>query len=117
MPTKYADLEIGLSRRDDSVYAVSFRLLRPDSDDTLLERGEIKRAILNPDDFTDALADPKDYGKRLTERFFSEPNITQWYTTYKSMVLAQAVIDAIAQAAKSGLEPGFAYKAQLSKRQ
>jgi hypothetical protein len=90
VPTKYADLEIGLSRRDDSVYTVSFRLLRPDSDDTLLERGEIKRAILNPDDFTDALADPKDYGKRLTERFFSEPNITQWYTTYKSMVLAQA---------------------------
>ena len=35
-----------------------------------------------------------------------------------SMVLAQAVIDAIAQAAKSGLAPGFAWKAaQLGKRQ
>ncbi|HEX5839418.1 MAG TPA: CHAT domain-containing protein [Anaerolineales bacterium] len=89
MPIKYADLEIGLSRSDDTSYTVSFRLLRPESDDTLVERGKIMRETLNPDDFKDALADPADYGKRLTECFFGNPDITRWYTTYKSMVLAQ----------------------------
>ena len=34
-----------------------------------------------------------------------------------SMEMAQEVIDVIAQAAKSALAPGFAYKAQLAKRQ
>jgi hypothetical protein len=90
MPTKYADLEIGLSRRDDLVYTVSFRLLRPETDDTLQERGQILQATLSPDHFTDALADPKDYGRRLTEQFFSEPGVLRWYTSYTSMVLGQA---------------------------
>jgi hypothetical protein len=90
MPTKYADLEVGLSRRDDSVYSVSFRLTRPESDDTFFKRGEIPRAVLNPSDFTDALADPKDYGKRLTECFFSVPDISKWYTEFSAMALSQA---------------------------
>ena len=89
MPTKYSDLEIGLSRRDDLAYSVSFRLARPESDDTLSEKGEISRAVLNPDDFTDALAGPKDYGKRLTECFFSVPQIKEWYTKFSAMALSQ----------------------------
>ena len=90
MPAKYADLEIGLSRRDDLVYTVSFRLLRPETDDTLQERGQILQTTLSPEQFTDALADPKEYGRRLTEQFFSEPGVLRWYTSYTSMVLGQA---------------------------
>jgi hypothetical protein len=90
MVMKYADFEISIHRQNDESYSVDFRLSRPDSDETRTDRGELKQASLNLDDLLSSLYDPKEYSQKLTEGFFAEPALKNFFSSYKSSILSQA---------------------------
>ncbi len=89
MVMKYADLEISIHRQNDETYSVDIRLSRPDSDETRTDRGELKQASLNLTDLLETLYEPKEYSQKLTDGFFTDPALKNFFSSYKSSVLSQ----------------------------
>lgn len=89
MVMKYADLEVSIHRQNDDTYSVDLRLSRPDSDETRTDRGELKQASLDLNDLLDALYEPKEYSQKLTDGFFADSALKNFFSSYKSSVLSQ----------------------------
>ncbi|MCP4398500.1 MAG: CHAT domain-containing protein [bacterium] len=72
MTQAYADLEIGLHRRDAKWYQVEFRFSRPDSDtdDRLAQAGKTLCVQFNLDNLRSLLLDAEAYGKLLSGCLF-----------------------------------------------
>jgi hypothetical protein len=75
--TDYADLEIGLHRRDVTSYAVDLRFIHPDSDaDVRLVRGaDLPLARFDPDHLRPLALDPAAYGQELTAQLCTDPDV------------------------------------------
>ncbi|NJN68771.1 MAG: hypothetical protein HC884_19750 [Chloroflexaceae bacterium] len=75
--TDYADLEIGLHRRDVTSYAVDLRFIHPDSDaDVRLGRGvDLPRARFDPDSLRSLASNPAAYGQALTAQLCADPAV------------------------------------------
>src|SRR5690242_2830171 len=72
----YADLEIGLHRRDAGSYAIEFRFSQPNSDaDMRLGQGQPFHASFNLDELRHLTYDPPAYGRTLTQSLFAEPAV------------------------------------------
>ena len=74
--TEYADLEIGLHRRDASSYTVEFRFNQPNSEaDIRIGQDQAALATIYPDELNKVAHDVAAYGKKLTEYFFASPTV------------------------------------------
>ncbi len=74
--TEYADLEIGLHRRDAGSYAVEFRFSQPNSEaDVRLGNGQAAQVVFDLDALNDLAYEPDAYGKKLTEMLFADASI------------------------------------------
>ena len=74
--TEYADLEIGLHRRDSVSYTVEFRFSQPNSEaDVRLGQGQPVQAALDLGKLAILAHDPATYGQNLTRSFFAEPAV------------------------------------------
>jgi hypothetical protein len=72
----YADLEIGLHRRDAGNYAIEFRFSQPNSEaDVRLGQGQPLQASFNLNELHSLLYDPPAYARRLTQSLFAEPAV------------------------------------------
>lgn len=73
---KYADLEIGLHRRDAGLYAVEFRFSQPDSEaDIRLSQVTPAVAQIDLDELRSLAFDSSAYGEALTQGLFSDPDV------------------------------------------
>ncbi len=87
--TEYADLEIGLHRRDAASYTVEFRFSQPNSEaDVRLGNGQPAQVELNLDDLNDLTYEPDAYGEKLTEMLFAHASI--WTAFAQARTSAQA---------------------------
>ena len=74
--TEYADLEIGLHRRDAGVYVIEFRFSQPNSEaDVRLDQGQSAYATFDLAELKNLEYDPAAYGQNLTRSFFTEPAV------------------------------------------
>jgi hypothetical protein len=74
--TEYADLEIGLHRRDAGMYVIEFRFSQPNSEaDVRLDQGQSAYATFDLAEFKNLEYDPAAYGQKLTQSFFAEPAV------------------------------------------
>ncbi|MGW8249904.1 MAG: CHAT domain-containing protein, partial [Anaerolineales bacterium] len=74
--TEYADLEIGIHRRDAGSYAVEFRFSQPNSEaDIRIGQDEAVYAAIDLAELNQASHTPAEYGRKLTESFFSNPKL------------------------------------------
>jgi len=71
----YADLEIGLHRRDADSYAVELRFSQPDSDADIRLVQEAALASFDTAHLRELEFDPADYGKVLSEQLFADPAV------------------------------------------
>ncbi|MCK5430975.1 MAG: CHAT domain-containing protein, partial [Anaerolineales bacterium] len=72
----YAELEIGLHRRDAGSYSVDFRFSQPESEtDVRLAQGQSTQVTFELDQLQDLVFDADAYGKRLTQDFFADPTV------------------------------------------
>jgi hypothetical protein len=73
---EYADLEIGLHRRDPGSYAIDFRFSQPKSE-TDIRLGQEKRiqVAIDLDELNRLSHDPQAYSQALTQAFFSAPDL------------------------------------------
>jgi hypothetical protein len=71
--TKYADLEIGLHRRQEHEYEVEFRYKPPDSAAESRPGGGL--ATINLAELGQLILDPGQYGQALAESLFADPNV------------------------------------------
>ena len=73
---EYADLEIGLHRRDAGMYTIEFRFSQPNSEaDVRLGQGQPAQAAFDLVELKSLADDPPTYGKCLTQSFFAEPAV------------------------------------------
>ena len=73
---QYADLEIGLHRRDAGLYAVEFRFSQPDSEaDIRLSQVTPAVAQFDLDELRSLAFDSSAYGEALTQGLFSDPAV------------------------------------------
>src|SRR5690242_16341660 len=78
----YGDLEIGLNRLRDGVYAVDLRLIDPASDSEIPpQRGE---AAISLDTLADLEFDPVQYGQSLAAQLLPDGVLHTFYTKAKS---------------------------------
>jgi hypothetical protein len=69
--TEYADLEIGLHRRDASSYSVEFRFSQPNSEaDVRIGQEQPTLVTIEMDELSELAYDPAAYGQKLTDSFF-----------------------------------------------
>ena len=74
--TEYADLEIGLHRRDAGTYTIEFRFSQPNSEaDVRLDQGQPAQAAFDLVELKSLADDPLAYGTCLTQSFFAEPAV------------------------------------------
>ena len=74
--TEYADLEIGLHRRDIGVYVIEFRFSQPNSEaDVRLDQGQTAFATFDLAELKTLEYDPAAYEQKLTQSFFAEPAV------------------------------------------
>ena len=72
----YAELEIGLHRRDAGSYSVDFRFSQPESEtDVRLAQGQSTQVTFELDQLQDLVFDADAYGKKLTQDFFADPTV------------------------------------------
>src|SRR5512135_3466717 len=72
----YADLEIGLHRRDAGTYAIEFRFSQPNSEaDVRLGQDQPVQAAFDLGELASLVYDPASYGQNLTRSFFAEPAV------------------------------------------
>jgi hypothetical protein len=73
---EYADLEIGLHRREVDSYAIEFRFSQPNSEaDVRLGEGQLAQATIDLNALTQLTSDSVAYGQSLTQSFFAEPAV------------------------------------------
>ncbi len=73
---EYAELEIGLHRRDAASYTVEFRFSQPNSEvDVRLGNGQPAQVEIDLDQLNELAYEPDEYGKKLTEIFFGNLSI------------------------------------------
>ncbi len=74
--TEYADLEIGLHRRDAGSYAVEFRFSQPNSEtDIRLGNDQAAQVVFDLDALKDLAYEPEAYGEKLTQMLFADASI------------------------------------------
>lgn len=74
--TDYADLEIGLHRRDGESYAIDFRFSQPNSEtDVRLGQGRLSALPADLNGLGNLVYDPTTYGESLTRLFFADPDV------------------------------------------
>lgn len=74
--TDYADLEIGLHRRDAVSYAVEFRFSQPNSEtDIRLGNDQSAQVAFDLDVLNDLAYEPNAYGEKLTQMLFADASI------------------------------------------
>jgi hypothetical protein len=77
----YAELEIGLHRRESGSYAIDFRFNQPDSDaDIRLGQDKLTEADIDLEALQDLVITPEQYGKKLTQDFFNQPAVLAAFT-------------------------------------
>jgi hypothetical protein len=82
----YADLEIGLHRRDATNYVVEMRFSSPQSDaDIRLTRREPVFIQVDPDLLRSYALDPDGYGKHLSERLFASSDVAKVFGQARSV--------------------------------
>jgi len=89
--TDYADLEMGLHRRDTGSYAVEFRFSQPNSEaDVSLGQGQLALAEFDLAELNRLAHDPSAYGQELSRSLFADPDIKTAFTQARtsSQVLA-----------------------------
>ena len=65
---EYADLEIGLHRRDASSYTVEFRFSQPNSEaDVRIGQDQAAQAAIDLDELNKLVNNPTAYSQKLTE--------------------------------------------------
>lgn len=70
---KFAELEIGVHRREVGSYALEMRFNQPDSEaEVRLGQGESLQTTLNVDALQELVYDPEAYGRRLTQDLFED---------------------------------------------
>lgn len=70
---EFADLEIGLHRRDAGAYAIEFRFSQPNSEtEVRLGQAQPAQATFDLDELIGLVYDPLAYGQALTQSFFTE---------------------------------------------
>jgi len=73
---EYADLEIGLHRRDATSYTVEMRFVHPDSDaDIRLSREQTPLASFDKEHLEGLSNSAETYGRALTESLFADSNV------------------------------------------
>ncbi len=83
--TEYADLEIGLHRRDASSYSVEFRYSQPNSEaDIRLGYDKPILISINRDKLNQLVYDTAAYGQHLTDTFFSNPDVKTAFAQVKA---------------------------------
>ncbi len=87
---KYADLEIGLHRRDADRYQIELRFSRPDSEaDDRLARGDALYVRFDMEHLRSLLWDDAAYGKALAESLFASQEV--WNAFDKARTVAQTL--------------------------
>jgi hypothetical protein len=77
----YAELEIGLHRRDTGSYAIDFRFNQPDSDaDIRLGQDKQIEADIDLEALQNLVITPEKYGEKLTRDFFNQPGVLAAFT-------------------------------------
>jgi len=83
--SEYAELEIGLHRRDIETYAVEFRFSHPDSDaDIRTGQDETATASIDLNKLNQVVHDPLEYGKKLTDFFFKNAAVQTAFAQAKT---------------------------------
>ncbi len=89
---EYADLEIGLHRRDAGSYSIEFRFSQPNSEaDVRLGQGQTFQAAFNRNEFKNLTYDPSAYGRKLTQSFFAEPSVQTAFAQVRANVQSMGV--------------------------
>jgi hypothetical protein len=87
--TAYADLEVGLHRRDSDSYAVELRFNRPDSEaDVRLIRGDPSLVQFDMDRLRTLALDDAAYGQLLSQCLFADPAVQTAFAQARSTVQA-----------------------------
>ena len=90
--TSYADLELGLHRREGGSYAVEFRFSQPESDaDIRLGQGNPVLAQFDFEGLRELSSDPSAYGKTLTRGLFADPAVGAAFAQARSAAQSQDV--------------------------
>jgi hypothetical protein len=85
--TQFADLEIGLHRRDAASYAVEFRFSLPDSEVTIsLGQGHQNHVYFNLGELQELAYDTEGYGRKLTQFLFGDPEIKTAFAKARASV-------------------------------
>lgn len=83
--SEYAELEIGLHRREVESYAVEFRFSQPNSDaDIRTRQDEPCTAAIDLNKLNKLVHDPVEYGKSLTKSFFENAAIQTAFAQAKT---------------------------------
>jgi hypothetical protein len=79
--TDYADLEIGIHRRDADSYAVDFRFSQPNSEAVIgIAQDQAVYASIDLKELNQLIYTPAEYGRRLSEDFFASPALVNAFT-------------------------------------
>ena len=90
--TEYADLEIGIHRRDTGSYSVEFRFSDPKSEaDVQIGQGEPAEMSIDPEDLGPLAFDPSAYGAELTKSLFADARVLTAYQEAKAVAKAQGI--------------------------
>jgi hypothetical protein len=74
--SNYAELEIGLHRRDAGSYSVEFRFSQPESEaDVRLAQSQSTQVTFDFDQLRELAFDAEAYGKKLTQDFFADETV------------------------------------------
>jgi hypothetical protein len=90
-PTIYADLEIGIHRRDIFNYSVDLRFIDPrsDADIRLVQASDLPLARFDAERLRAHGSDSAAYGQALSAHLFADPHVSEGFA--KAMTMAQAL--------------------------
>jgi hypothetical protein len=87
--TAYADLEMGLHRRDTGSYAIELRFSQPDSEaDIRLVRGEPAQVQFDMERLRALALDDAAYGQLLSQSLFGDPDVQSAFAQTRSTAQA-----------------------------
>lgn len=90
--TEFADLEIGLHRRDAGSYAVEFRFSPPDSEAVVsIGQGHQAQVSFDPGELNELAYDPAGYGQKLTQFLFADPEVKTAFARARTSVQSLGV--------------------------
>ncbi len=89
---EYADLEIGLHRREEGSYAVEFRFSPPDSE-AVVSIGQFRQSQVTFDlaELQELSYDPESYGLKLTQSLFDDPEVRTAFAMARTSVQTMGV--------------------------